>query len=334
MTIMKKKSLILAISVLLASCNHEAEQKEESSPRLAESKEMVTEMATISENFKIEDIEVSSADIGDFPFLNLPTGLQAANVLEKNFDVCFFPLDGRMVPFEGRLYKANVVASQGEDYSKRYFEKSIEEYLLAIGAVKVFDGEITKEEYERYHRKDPNKGGAGDMGYWDQHIHFYVVRSKDNGNIYIQYTSNNAGGQLNILQETVFEQTITKITSDKIADDLAEKGKAILYINFDTDKSNLTAEGKEVVKEITAALHKDKSIKISIDGHTDNTGDATHNKRLSRDRAEAVMDHIILDGISQDRLIAKGFGSDRPLFSNDTEQNKAKNRRVELVKIN
>lgn len=54
-----------------------------------------------------------------------------------------------MIPFEGKLYKVNVTSDRGEEYSQRYFEKSMD-YFLSVGAVKVFDGEITKEEYNRY----------------------------------------------------------------------------------------------------------------------------------------------------------------------------------------
>lgn len=336
---MKKKVLILAISALIVSCNQANKQQENDKSNVVETSveadEVKTEDVNSSAEFKIEDIAFSTADIGDFPFINLPKGLEARKgAIQKNFDVCFFPINGVMTPFEGKLYKANVSAVRGEEYSQRYFEKSMEDYLLSVGAVKVFDGEITKEEYERYNKQDPNKGGAGDMGYWDQNMKLYVIRTQEKGNIYIQFTSNNAGATLNVLQEEAFQQTITKITVDQIVKDLTEKGKSILYINFDVDKSNITTEGKEVVTQIAEALQNDKSLKIAIEGHTDNTGDGAHNKKLSNDRANAVMNALITNGINKARVTAKGFGAEKPLVANDSEENKAKNRRVELVKVN
>ncbi|HBX61793.1 MAG TPA: flagellar motor protein MotB, partial [Flavobacteriaceae bacterium] len=65
-----------------------------------------------------------------------------------------------------------------------------------------------------------NKGGEGDMGYAGQNMKFWVLRTKDKGNVYIQYLSNNAGASLNVLQEANFKQTITKVTADDIANDL------------------------------------------------------------------------------------------------------------------
>jgi outer membrane protein OmpA-like peptidoglycan-associated protein len=81
-------------------------------------------------------------------------------------------------------------------------------------------------------------------------------------------------------------------------------------------------------------LQQETSLKISIEGHTDNTGNAAHNKKLSEDRANAVLNALTGQGIDKSRLSAQGFGSERPLVANDSEANKAKNRRVELVKTN
>jgi len=335
---MKKTTLLFATVILAVSCNPKVKQPEKADtsteiPEQTNNAQKPT--GDTSVNFKIENIPFSEANLGDFPFFTLPKGLKEQNKpLQKNFDVCFFPVKGIMTPVEGKLYKTNVVAETGEEFSQRYFEKSLEDYLQSIGAVKVFDGEITQEEYDRYNKQDPNKGGEGDIGYADEVIKFYVIRSKDKGNIYIQFSANNASGKLNILQEKGFQQTITKVTADKIAKDLTENGKSILYINFDTDKSTVTTAGKEVVEQIAAALKRETSLKILIEGHTDNTGDGAHNKKLSDDRANAVMNALIADGIEKSRLTAKGFGAERPLVANDNEENKAKNRRVELIKVN
>lgn len=333
-----KRTILLFAAALVISCNQTAKQHEnEETP--AETTGQTNEIQEQSDNvvadFKIEDIPFSEADLGEFPFFALPKGLKEQNKpLQKNFDVCFFPVNGIMTPFEGKLYKTNVTAEPGEDFSQRYFEKSLEDYLQSIGAVKVFEGEITREEYDRYNQQDPNKGDEGDIGYRGQLIKFYVIRSKDKGNIYVQFTANNASGKLNILQEETFRQTITKVTADEIAKDLTEKGKSILYINFDIDKSIITSDGNEIVSQIGEALKRETSLKIAIEGHTDNTGDAAHNKKLSDDRANAVLYILVTQGIDKSRLSAKGFGAERPLVANDSEENKAKNRRVELVRVN
>lgn len=335
---MRKLAFTLALSALISSCSQSIKKQENIENPLENSlettqKELKAEHDSIT--FTLENIPFSNVDLGDFPFIKLPEGLRSQNKpLEKKFDVCFFPINGVMTPYEGKLYKINVTNNRGEEYSQRYFEKSMEDYLQSVGAVKIFEGTITKEEYDRYHKQDPNKGHDGDIGYAGEEIKFYAIRTKDKGNIYVQFNSNNAGGKLNILQEESFKQTITKVTANDIAEDLAERGKSILYINFEVDQSDITDQGKELISEIAEVLNKDKNIKIAIEGHTDNTGNAVHNKKLSESRAKAVMHALVLDGIDPTRLSATGLGSEKPLVDNNSSENKAKNRRVELLRTN
>jgi outer membrane protein OmpA-like peptidoglycan-associated protein len=74
-------------------------------------------------------------------------------------------------------------------------------------------------------------------------------------------------------------------------------------------------------------------LKFSIEGHTDNTGNSKLNQTLSESRAAAVMERLLQMGIEGSRLTAKGYGMDKPIDSNDTDEGRAKNRRVEFVKI-
>ena len=78
-------------------------------------------------------------------------------------------------------------------------------------------------------------------------------------------------------------------------------------------------------------LKENKSLKIQIQGHTDDIGESERNQVLSQNRADAVRKHLIDKGIKQNRITAKGYGESMPKFSNSNASNRAKNRRTEFL---
>lgn len=109
-------------------------------------------------------------------------------------------------------------------------------------------------------------------------------------------------------------------------------GKKIVLENvyFEHSKSLLKAESYRTLKDLSSLLKEIPNLNIKINGHTDNVGDQRLNKRLSSLRALTVMNYLINSGIKESRLKYEGFGSQKPISPNDTEQNKRKNRRVEF----
>ncbi|MGS2741247.1 OmpA family protein [Sinomicrobium sp. M5D2P17] len=343
------KKLFISIMALFAlwSCGNKenkkttAEPVENTEPAITKPRNTEDEKETksgIEENsnrFDIAKIPVSDTDLGDFPFFSFPEGLEATNrPIQRKYDVLYFPIDGIMTPLEGKVWKTYVSAASGsyDDWSLAYFFKSYDDAITSVGGVKIFDGKISNEEYERYHDDAQYLGEDGSIGYVGQKIKVYVIRRADGGDIYIQMAGDTASGNLNILQKEPFKQTISILKSDKIRKDLEEKGKSVLYINFDLDKATLKPGGKEAIAEIAEALETNKELKVGIHGYTDNSGGDTHNQKLSEDRAQSVLTELVALGIDKTRLSAKGFGSQNPVADNSTEDGKARNRRVELVK--
>jgi outer membrane protein OmpA-like peptidoglycan-associated protein len=103
-------------------------------------------------------------------------------------------------------------------------------------------------------------------------------------------------------------------------------------ILFEFDKAVIQAASFELMDEITQVVKDNPRIKkISIEGHTDDDGKASYNKKLSQKRADSVMKYLVEHGIDAARLTAVGHGEDIPLVPNDTDENKEKNRRVEFL---
>jgi len=101
-------------------------------------------------------------------------------------------------------------------------------------------------------------------------------------------------------------------------------------VTFASGRSVLTEESYSTLDEVAASLAAHPEIRIEIAGHTDATGSAEVNQRLSLARARAVMMHLARSGISPERMVAVGYGPDRPIASNGTPEGRARNRRVEL----
>jgi outer membrane protein OmpA-like peptidoglycan-associated protein len=83
-----------------------------------------------------------------------------------------------------------------------------------------------------------------------------------------------------------------------------------------------------LLDNVAAVLTSHSQLKIQVEGHTDNQGDDRYNKKLSQRRAEAVVAYLGKKGIAGARLVAKGFGEDKPIADNNTEEGRAQNRRV------
>jgi outer membrane protein OmpA-like peptidoglycan-associated protein len=101
-------------------------------------------------------------------------------------------------------------------------------------------------------------------------------------------------------------------------------------INFDFDKANIRPDAEPILNEAVAVLDEEPDITVVVEGHTDSRGTEAYNEKLSLRRAQAVYDYFVDAGISPLRLRVRGYGELRPVASNDTDDGRAQNRRVEL----
>lgn len=111
------------------------------------------------------------------------------------------------------------------------------------------------------------------------------------------------------------------------------KGSTVTINNlfFELNKAILTPESEPELRRIVSVLNENKSLAIEISGHTDNTGSDEFNNKLSLDRADAVKTYLLNAGIDSKRIQTKGYGKTKPKESNETEEGRAANRRVEFV---
>ncbi len=157
--------------------------------------------------------------------------------------------------------------------------------------------------------------------------------AKDGQEAWVEAERGNGLIWLRIVEKKGMQQYIVADAA-AMKGDLKSTGHVAIYgIHFDTNKSEVKPESKPGLEEIAKLLRQEPGLKLRVVGHTDMTGSLDANLRLSQARGEAVVQVLVSQhGIAASRLRGHGVGPLAPVASNDTEEGRAKNRRVELVK--
>lgn len=144
---------------------------------------------------------------------------------------------------------------------------------------------------------------------------------------YVQYSDD--GYDIVIAEKETMRQDIHV---NEMYDKINAGESLTLYINFETSKSTVKSDSKDILGNLYTLLSSNPDLKIIIEGHTDNIGNKSANQTLSDQRAASVKSELLKQGIAADRIKTIGHGQDKPIADNSTEEGKAKNRRVEIRK--
>ncbi len=209
-------------------------------------------------------------------------------------------------------------------------------HLVAEGKVTAINYSATKSAgslaiFRNYENAIKELGGRM-LSYNPDHegVHVFLLDNKV-GKVWVVLENNYGRNYKLTLIEAKTMQQVVK--AGQLADEMARQGYATLYINFDHDKAEIKAEARPALDEVVAMLKSMPATRISVEGHTDNVGNAPANQKLSQARARSVMEALTAAGIEARRLQSKGLGSGVPIADNRTEEGRAKNRRVELVRL-
>lgn len=214
--------------------------------------------------------------------------------------------------------------------------KNYEEAIKKADFEILYKGEGKEIEGIRKFLYEYNKLFYNPYGTYDNPQNFFHLSAKK-GNAFISITVlNGYDGPvvfLGIVEEKEMETGLIK--AEDIKKELEKKGHLAIYsIFFDFNSYEIKPNSEPTLKEIARFLKENPDIKIYIVGHTDNIGNFEYNMELSKKRGEAVAKELVEKyGISKDRVRAFGVGPLSPISSNDTEEGRKKNRRVEIVKF-
>ncbi|MBN2107545.1 MAG: OmpA family protein [Deltaproteobacteria bacterium] len=225
-----------------------------------------------------------------------------------------------------------------DNATKKRAKKTIQgKYWRLLYEVRTPTGErvrdISKLEFfENFKAAALEKGGA--VLYEDASFLVFTIPRDDGGTTWCEVSGNAGLGQtyLVIIDEEGFKKSLTFGPAELKAA-LDKDGRVLLYgILFDLDKAVLKQESNKQLQHIVSLLLQYPELRLEVQGHTDDQGADTYNMELSQRRAETVVQYLQLFGLDTGRLAAKGCGETKPVGANATEEGRAKNRRVELVK--
>ena len=252
----------------------------------------------------------------DYPMFNRMKGFHISSCENREFDAYSFPIenstssDCKMENVEGKYYEINYTLNEGaQELSPIQIFRNFENAIKQINGAKIIG--IVVEKGNSYS--------------------FISAKVVKNGNeTWIKVEASETEYHLYIVER---QEMVQVIQANEMFDALNKDGFIALNILFDTGKATIKQESMEIVKQIYSLLNSNPTLKISIEGHTDNTGTLEENKTLSVARAKAIIDFLVSTGIDKSRLQSKGWGQEKPIGDNRTEEGRSKNRRVEIIKL-
>ena len=245
----------------------------------------------------------------DHPLLSRMPSFHISEYKENDFNSHkFIGQDKKPVSVEGHKYYIEYRLDKGAaEPGELKIRRNIQDALKKIGGNVLFDDNFNKTST--------------------------IMLQKEGKETWVEVRSYNNMYRLTIVEKEIMKQEVVA-DAEAMGNDINATGHVSIYgIFFDTGKAEIKPESDAAISEIAKLLKNSADLKVYVVGHTDNVGSFDSNMKLSKDRADAVTKALSgKHGIASARLMPYGVGSLSPVKSNDTEDGRAKNRRVELVK--
>ena len=296
----------------------------------------LTMLCVLSQNVWAQSHDISGSK--DHPLISRYPGSFIDDYSFKGYDQYTLPL-GRMgqgeseksQPLEGKFTRIHYTIPEGRSALEVF--RNYQDALQRAGFTSMFT--CAKEQCGT--GSIPGQTGwCG--GCSAHHISAKLVRSEGDVYVSLHVEQDNdttpAWAEVVLVEVRPMDSGLVTINAASLAGDITRTGHASVYgIYFDTGKSGVKPESDATIREIAKLLQQQSQLKLYVVGHTDNVGALASNQDLSQRRADAVLAILTTKlGIRAARLQAVGAGPIAPVASNDNEQGRAKNRRVELVK--
>jgi outer membrane protein OmpA-like peptidoglycan-associated protein len=272
----------------------------------------------------IGDVDIFKITIGE----TLLSEINSADSLTKKKIAKIDPKDSESAINESKsMAESGLIISKKSKKENAILPAQLQVFIVDKKTKKPLDAqiEIREESGNGELIKGEAKSGKYSYVFGNKERVRYIITVEKQGYL---FKSTNAW-----IAEPSSEKQLLSFTFE--LDDIQVGAKGIMRnIFFEYDKFTLSEKSNPELNKLYDMLKSNASMKVEIDGHTDNTGNHLYNKSLSEKRAEAVVNWLVKKGIASSRFVTKGYGEDRPLASNDDEEEgRELNRRTEFVII-
>lgn len=330
--------MLSSVALILGGCPEKEKAPDTAQIAKVETAEPANPTPTPTGEFSVENVPVTTVTLPPPPFFTTPEGLESVFADKDkffNFGQQIFLVGKGTKVVEGKIWRETYPLERDRKYSAIEFQRNYENAIAALGGLKVNDTQWTY----------PLMEAAGDRPVIDKMNYSgpiapdyphdtYLIRTADKEYwIDVAVGSFPLHGYVVVLEKQTMKQSVGFLDATAMKQAIDAKGRVALQINFDLDKATIRPDAQPTLAEIAKLFAADPALRLSIDGHTDSSGDAAHNRALSTARARSVLGALVGLGIDPDRLKSRGFGPDKPVADNASDTGRAKNRRVELVKI-
>jgi outer membrane protein OmpA-like peptidoglycan-associated protein len=336
---MRKVSALMIASLLLAGgckLKQESDNPPGPTPSATVAATAAPSAVASAAAFDPASIAESTADLPPFPLLKPLAGL-TNNLSDKDANVAFdrehFLVGANTISLEGKIFRGEYRLTGDRPYSSLEFMRNHEQAITQLGGVKVA-GQVSTEPARRaLQAKGEEPRGNCFIRPCDE-ADFYLLR-QGGKEYWITVGTGNfpLHGYYTVLEKQGMAKSFAFMDAGALKSALDASGRVPVYIEFDVDRASLRPSARPAVGEIVKLMEANPPLRVSIEGHTDDTGTAARNQPLSLARAETVRAELIAAGIATTRMKTAGFGATRPLAQGTSEDARARNRRVELVKF-
>lgn len=253
----------------------------------------------------------------DLPYFTRMPSYYLMDFFDKEFDA-YQMFDGKsLVSVEGKVSQVTYQRKEGiaNPPSLLQIRRNYHNAILKAGGKILFEG--MSDAYE-------DTRAAVEV--------IVATMGKGGKSLWVEVVPGWGGEDLYVITVVETQKMRQDVTASDMLEALNSAGFVALDIHFDTGKATIKEESQPLIEQVVVLLRGNPGMKLSVEGHTDNVGDPGVNKALSENRAKAVQAALVKAGVEPGRLSAAGFGQERPTADNRTEEGRAKNRRVELVK--